>query len=527
MNRFLKRANQRASFGGAATLLVITTLIGQVLGFVRTMVVNGSFPAVGPQSTDAYFAAFKIPDFFYLTLAAGALGVAFIPILAERIAVNDRRGVWDISNSLMNLFAIVMTVVGVGILIFAVPLMKIVAPNLSPTQLHNAVSIMRLVAFNPLLFMITGVLTSVQQTYGRFFFFAMGPIIYNSAIVISVFLFRNNIGLIGLGIGAVVGALLQIVFVSFGLGGLHFHYKPKINWNNLNFWRVLRQLPPRSIDQGIDAINSIVETNRARKLGDGYVSYYENAYMLHTAPVLLIGTAISTAAFPRLSERLAQGRQDLFRKDFDRILRIIIWTALPVVVISYFCRGYLARLIFKRGAPEIALLFGLLTIAILFRIIYTLFSRYFYAHKDTFTPLMVSLFAIGLNIVLVFSLARPSSYGAAGLAIAQATVAAAEVVLLLIIMLYRDPHLFSVTFLKSLSKILSVTGFTVMAAFIMVSLFPLGLYDRGFFALGTKLAAIAGVTLFVHLFFSSLFGLEEAGIVLRRIKKLILRPVKI
>src|SRR6476619_982154 len=141
MNRFIKRANARVSFGGAATLLVITTFIGQMLGFVLTMVVNGSFPAIGPQSTDAYFAAFKIPDFFYLTLAAGALGVAFIPILAERIEAGDRRGVWDISNSLMNLFAIVMTIVGLGIIIFATPLMKMVAPNLSPPQLHNAVTI--------------------------------------------------------------------------------------------------------------------------------------------------------------------------------------------------------------------------------------------------------------------------------------------------------------------------------------------------------------------------------------------------
>lgn len=527
MNRLLKRANRRVSFGGAATLLVITTFIGQLLGFVRTMIVNGSFPAVGPQSTDAYFAAFKIPDLFYLMLAAGALGVAFIPILAERIEANDRKGVWEISSSLMNLFAIVMAVVGVGILIFAEPLIKIVAPNLSPVQLHNAATIMRLISFNPLLFMITGVLTSVQQTYGRFFFFAVGPIIYNSCIIISAFLFRNNIGLIGLGIGALAGAICQILFVCLGLGGLHFRYRPVINWNNINFLRVLRQLPPRAVDQGIDAINSIVETNRARKLGEGYVSYYENAYILHTAPVLLLGTAISTAAFPRLSERLAQHRTDLFHRDFDRILRLMIWTTLPVVVISYFCRGYLARLIFKTGSPEIALLFGLLTIAILFRVIYTLFSRYFYAHKDTVTPLLVSLFAIGLNIVLAFSLARPSSYGAAGLAIAQAIVAASEVGILLVVMLYRDPHLFSKAFLKSLVKILSVTGFTILTAFTLISLLPLGLYDRGFFELGVKLATIAGITLFVHVFFSWLFGLEEATIVVRRAKRLILRPVKI
>jgi putative peptidoglycan lipid II flippase len=205
----------------------------------------------------------------------------------------------------------------------------------------------------------------------------------------------------------------------------------------------------------------------------------------------------------------------------------MIWIALPVAVLCYFCRGYLARLIFKRGAPEIALLFGLLTAAIFFRIIYTLFSRYFYSHKDTVTPLLVSLFAIGLNVVLVFSLASPNSYGAAGLALAQSVVAATEVGILLAIMLYRDNHLFSAAFLKSLLKILSVTGFTVLAAFIMISLLPLNITDRGFFTLGIKLGTIVSVTMGVHLLFSSLFGLPEASAVIRRLKALILKPVRI
>ena len=76
MNKFLTRANKRASLGNAAALLIVISLIGQVLGFLRYKMINANFPPVGPQSTDAYFAAFKIPDFFFFTLAAGALGVA-------------------------------------------------------------------------------------------------------------------------------------------------------------------------------------------------------------------------------------------------------------------------------------------------------------------------------------------------------------------------------------------------------------------------------------------------------------------
>lgn len=525
MNRLLKKANARVSLGGAAFLLIAASVIGQLLGFLRTRMVNANFLATGPNSTDAYFAAFKIPDFFFFTLAAGALGVAFMPILADHIEKGDKKGSWQLSASLMNLLGIIMAVVGLIIVIFAQPLIKyIVAPDLTPEQMHNAVWIMRLIAFNPLLFTLSGILTSVQQLYGRFFFYAVAPLFYNLSIIVSIFVL-HNFGLIGLGIGALIGAVLQLLVVFFGLAGLKFRYYPKIMWRSKDFHHILRQLPPRSIDQGIDSLNSIVETNRARALGEGYLSYYENAYMLQQAPIALVGTAISTAAFPRLTNRLSQGRPDLFRKEFLKVLRVMIWISLPVVVIGYFARGYLARLIFSRNAPEIALILGFFAGAIFFRILYTIVSRYFYAYKDTLTPLFVSIFAIGLNVFLAITLSK--SYGVTGLAMAQSIVAASEVVILLFIMILRDPHLFDKNFIGGLFRIVSVTGFTLLAAFITISFLPLNASDRGFVVLGTKLSIIVAVTFSVHIFVSWIFGLEEVQPVIGKLRKLIFRPVKI
>src|SRR3982750_1272854 len=113
------KKKNRLSIGNVAALLVATSFIGQLLGFLRTKLVNRNFPTSGPHSTDAYFAAFNIPDFFFFTLAAGALGVAFMPVLSDRLHRGDRRGVWELSNSLMNFLAIIMAVVGVIIFIFA------------------------------------------------------------------------------------------------------------------------------------------------------------------------------------------------------------------------------------------------------------------------------------------------------------------------------------------------------------------------------------------------------------------------
>jgi putative peptidoglycan lipid II flippase len=519
---------RKATLTNVAFLLVATSFVGQLLGFLRTKFVNANFPATGPHSTDAYFAAFNIPDFFFFTVAAGALGVAFMPVLSDHLHKRDRRGVWELSTSLLNLLAIIMAVVGVIIFVFAKPLIQhIVAPHMAPEQIETAATIMRYLAFNPLLFTISGILTSVQQTMGRFFFYAIAPLFYNISIIVSIFVFRNNIGLEGLGLGALIGALLQLAVIIIGTSKLNFHWHPKIMWRNPDFRLILRQLPPRSLDQGMDQLQSIVETRFASRLGSGAVTYYNNAYILSTAPILLIGTAISTAAFPRLNARLSQGRHDLFRRDFLMILRAMLWITMPVVVIAYFCRGYLARLIYANGNEQIAIVFGYLTIAILFRIIYAIVSRWFYSQKDTRTPLLVSVFTIALNVFLAYTLAKPTAYGVAGLALAQSIVAVVEVLILFAVMLRRDPKLFDMSFLSGCIKIVSVTGFSVMAGLVMLTIYPLGAADRGVVTLGAKLILISGFIIGTHIAVSSLFGLEEVRPVLRRIRKIILKPVKV
>ena len=534
MNKWLTRANERISLGGAAALLVVAALFGQILGFVRTQIINGNFNSPGHINTDAYFAAFKIPDFFFYTIAAGALGVAFMPFLTDKLARGDRQSVWKLTSGLLNLLGIIMFGVGLVLLAIPGPLLRLVVGNhLAPDQMHDAITIMRIVAFNPLLFTISGVLTSLQQTFGRFFFYALAPILYNGCIIASVYIFKGNLGIAGLGIGALAGALLQLLFVLFGLVGLNFKYVPTFNLRSSDFRRVLKNLPPRSIDQGIDSINSIVETNRASTLGRGYITFYENAYTLHLVPILLIGTTIATAAFPRLNERLSQGRPDLFRRDFLKILRVMIWIILPVAILTFFARAYFARLIYKNIAPEIALILGFLVGAIVFRTLYAIISRYFYAQKDTRTPLYVSIFTIALNIFLAVTLVR--AYGGAqnpgqavvGLALAQSIVATVEVIILLLIMVWRDKLVFTVEFWSGVLRTLSVCGFTIITTYMLVSLIPLEATDRGFVTLSAKLLAIIVPSFAVHLWLSSLFGLEEAEPVARKLKQIVLKPVKI
>lgn len=523
---------KRISFGNAALLLMGAALISQVLGFLRTKLVNANFgdlPVGDPQNAGVYFAAFVLPDFFFFVIAAGALGVAFMPYLNDRLAKSDRRSVWELSNSLLNCLSVLLFVVGLVMFVFADVLARKLTHGYTPEQLHNVALMMRILALNPLLFTISGIIAAVQQVMGRFFFYAIAPIFYNLSIIASIYLFKDNVGIVGLAIGAAVGALLQLLVIFVGVLGLGFFWRPGIRKTE-DFRSLLKQLPPRSLDQGLDQVQNIVETNLASSQALGgatAVANYNTAYVLHTAPILLIGTAISTAVFPRLNSRLSQGRVDLFRKDFLSTLRLIVWIIIPVVVISFFGRGYLARLIFSRNSSgPIAIIFGALCVAILFRTLFAIISRWFYAQKDTKTPLFVSIFVIGLNVMLAYSLSRPDSYGVVGLAIAQSIVAAVEVVILAAIMLNRDRKLFDVDFWSGIFRIVAVTGFTLITGFIAVQIWPLMTADKGMTLL-LKLSAIAGVIGGTHLVVSALFGLNEAKALFSVVKKIILKPIRI
>lgn len=523
MNRFLRRANTRISLGSAAALLSATSFLGIFLGILRTKLINANFNIY---SSDAYFAAFKIPDFIFFTLASGAIGVAFLPILSERLQKN-KQAAWDVTSYILNFIGFLALIAAILVLIFAKPLMQyIVAPGFTAQQLELSVSIMRIVSVNIFIFSIAAILSTVQQAVGRFFFMAIAPLFYNGAIILSIYLFGNSLGIVGLSIGVAIGALLYLLIILLGMAGLKFRYKPYVDFKNKSFREAVSLMPARAIDQGIDNINAVIETRFASKLVTGSVTWYENALVLHYAPIQLIGNSIATAAFPRLTDRLAQGRVDLFRSEFITVLRTMIWITLPVIIVAFFSRAYLARIIFARSSSQIAMIFGFLVVAIFFRIMYTIISRYFYAHKDTRTPLYVSLFVIALNIFLAYMLSKPDAYGVAGLAIAQSIVALTEVAILVAIMIRRDPKLFNASFVQAVVKMLSISGFAALSAFIAIRLFPLVQSDTGF-VLTIKLTIISAITFGVYVGMSYLFDMPESKFVLSKVKSIALKAFKV
>lgn len=530
------RANKRLTIQVAAALLASSTLLSSVLGLYRDRLLNSLYYDSYPVGIDAYTVAFTIPDFMFFILVSGALSVTFIPVFNQRLRSGNKKSAWEISTSLVNFMALVTLVASILIIIFADPLVSyVVGPGLDESGHALAVSMMRVIAVNPFLFAIATVVASMQQAVGRFTFFALAPTIYNIGIIIGALFFTDGIsvfgmrvfdgGIMGVALGVVLGSILQLVVSSIGLLGLGFDYRFKIYWKNRGFRKVLSLLPARSLDQGADYLNSIVEVNLASRMAAGTVRAYQQASTLHMVPINLIGVAISTAAFPKMTERLSQGRPDLFRKELQTVLRVIIWLALPVATVTYFTRGYLVNFIKNGGEALIATLLGALVVAIFFRSVYHIAARSFYAQQDTKTPLFISIFAIGLNIALAIWMTMELKLGPLGLAWAQSIAAAVEVGILFVVMGTRIKNLFDIVFVHAVGRMVSAVGFTALVSYVAVILLPLQQTDESFVATFPKFFLIVAVSLASYVGFCKLLKLEEVEPIIKALKNLLFGKV--
>ena len=533
------KINQRLNVKLAATILAGSTLLSSLLGFFRDRLLNSAYMpsengalAGYPVGLDAYTAAFMVPDFMFAVLVSGALSVTFIPVFNERWVKGNKQSAWQISSSMINFMALITMTASVLIIIFADPLMKyLIAPGLSESGHALAVSMMQVIAVNPFIFAVAAVIASIQQAVGRFMFCALAPMLYNVGIIIGTVWFTGGVnlfgwqifdgGIMGVALGVVLGSFLQLIVSAVGLAGLGFDYNFKIYWRNKGFRKVLSLLPARSVDQGMDYVVSLVEVNLASRLVDGTVRAYQQALTLHMMPINLIGVAISNAAFPQLTEHLGEGRNDLFQKDLRSLLRIIFWMALPVSVVIFFTRGYVVHFIRNGGNQLIAGILGCLVVAILFRTIYHMAARAFYARQDTKTPLYISIFSITLNIILAIVLSMVLKMGAYGLAWAQSTVAVLEVVVLLAVMNRQMPKLFDMTFVRAIFKMILAGIVTGVVCYIAVLIMPFRYHDDSFFSAFPKFVIISLVSFGAYAAASKWLKLPEIDPILARLKKVL------
>jgi len=232
VERFFKAIHREISgLHEAAFLLAGFVLLSQVLALVRDRLLAHSFGASA--QLDVYYAAFRIPDFIYVSLASLVSSAVLIPFIIGKL--DNKAEAQRFFNSLFTLFFGAMLFVSI-LVYWAMPMLSgFVIPGLDEAAQKELVSLSRIMLLSPFLLGLSGFFASITQSLRRFFVYAISPVLYNIGIIIGIVVFYPIFGLAGLAYGVVVGALLHLIIQLPVLVKNKFvpHFTFAIDWGEI------------------------------------------------------------------------------------------------------------------------------------------------------------------------------------------------------------------------------------------------------------------------------------------------------
>ena len=402
----------------AAGLVMALFVVSRILGLGRQMVIGVLFGAGA--EVDAYMAASRIPETAFLIIAGGSLGSAFIPTFADHLADDDRAGAWQLASAVINLTLIVMTIIVGAIAILAPTLVRtVIAPGFDPSLQALTVRLLRLLLVTPVIFALSGVVTSALNAQQHFLLPAVAPSIYNLGIIGGALVLGPGLGVHGMAIGAVVGSVLHLLVQLPQLLRLGAQYVPRLGLSNPSVHEVGRLMGPRVVGTTVAQLNLVVINSLATGMGEGAVSAINYAWMLMMLPQGVFAQAVGTVAFPTFAEQAARGERDEMRQMLSSTLRGIFFLSIPATVGLVILGQPLVSLLFERGAfgaastTAVSWALVFLALGLVGHAGLEIVARAFYALHDTVTPVCVGVVTMAVNIALSFTL--PLGFASAGL----------------------------------------------------------------------------------------------------------------
>ena len=505
----------------AAGILVITTFLSRILGFVREQVLLSRF-GLGYKA-DAYIAAFTIPDFLYEILVGGAIAAAFIPVFRSLLSTEGEKEAWTVASTAINVVVIVM-LIGVTLgMIFTPYLIPLVAYGLSGETLELTVRLTRIMFPAVIFTALNGLMMGILQSHKKFLPPALGAIFYNIAIIGGGIFLSPFLDIAGFSVGVVIGVLGNFLIQLSALKKIGIGYKPLIDFNHPGVRKLALLMIPAIIGLSAAQINLIVNQNIASDLAAGSIATLRLANRIMVLPLAIFGASIAIAFFPTLTDKAARSQIDQYKETLSLGIRSISFLTIPSAVALMVLGVPIVRVFFQQGQFTAA--DTKLTASVLFFYSFALLAqgmtgvlvRGFYALQKSFIPVSISVVTILLNFTL--NMLFKESLGVRGIALAFSLTAAFNVLALFFMLRRQIGALGIKRMTTSFTKIIIASLIMAVAAYFT----SLGL--ESFLDVSSKINQIlqVGTTILVAAFvyggIAIVLKMEEANPVIGTLKR--------
>ncbi len=421
-------------------------MISRVLGFVRDVLL-ASVLGAGPVA-DAFFVAFKLPNFFRRLFAEGAFNAGFVPLFSRQLERDGREAARQFAEQALAVLLLVL----LGFVVILQALMPWVmmgmAPGfmVDPAKFDLTVELTRL-TFPYLLFIsLVSLMGGILNSLGRFAAVAATPILLNLCLIASVVGLVDFVPTAGhaLAWGVAVAGVVQFVWLLLALKREGMLLRLRFPRLSPRVIELLKLIAPAAVGAGVVQINLVIDIILASLLPEGSVSYLFYADRLAQLPIGVVGVAVGTALLPLLSRQIASGDQQGAQAAQNRALEFSLLLVLPAAVALVVVAAPVISVLFERGVFDatatLKTSYALMAYAVGLPayVLVKVLTPGFFARHDTKTPVRIALIALAVNLVLNIALMIPLQH--AGLALATAISAWVNAALLYTA-LRREGHL--------------------------------------------------------------------------------------
>jgi putative peptidoglycan lipid II flippase len=418
--RFLHPSHEHSALS-ATLLLMSAVMLSRVIGYLREAYIAWAFGA-GPQ-TDAYVAAFTLPDWLNYLVAGGTASITFISIFSRYSSQGREQDAQRAFDSVMTIMTAALIALVAVAEIFAPQIVRWYFGGFSPEQVDLCVRLTRILLPAQIFFYVGGIVSAVLLSKRLFLYPALGPILYNFSIILGGVILSSRFGIAALAYGAVAGALIGPFLINaIGAAQAGMRYRPLFDAKHPGFREWVRLSIPLMLGVSLVAADEWIMRFFASG-GSGDITRLNYAKRLFAVPIAVLGQATGQASLPffacifgekRLEDFAAFVSRSVYRVSASAFLGSawMLAGALPLVDLVYR-RG---RLTFE-DSQHIAVFFFWFALSLAFWSAQALYSRAFYAAGNTLTPMLAGTIVTAASIPVYWWLYQ--RFSVVGLAIAS------------------------------------------------------------------------------------------------------------